>query len=118
MLVQGFPTVAILRQEMVMLLRVLLKVCGQIVFSQMTDRLLVSDLPVVAFILLGGGTEPLVSPPPLTDALRRGYESVDCDMPDRLNADLLSGGGDVAAGVSSIPDRSLLARDTDLMLER
>ena len=55
MLVQGFPTVAILRQEMVMLLRVLLKVCGQIVFSQMTDRLLVSDLPVVAFILLGGG---------------------------------------------------------------
>jgi len=55
---------------------------------------------------------------PHRSALRRGYESVDCDMPDRLNADLLSGGGDVAAGVSSIPDRSLLARDTDLMLER
>ena len=35
----------------------------------MTDRLLVSDLPVVAFILLGGGTEPLVSLPPLTDLL-------------------------------------------------
>ena len=71
MLVQGFPTVAILRQEMVMLLRVLLKVCGQIVFSQMTDRLLVSGLPVVAFIILNARAEslapPLVPPLPLTD---------------------------------------------------
>ena len=46
MLDLGFPPVAILRQEMVMLLRVLIKVCGQILFSQMTDRLLVSGIEV------------------------------------------------------------------------
>ena len=71
MLDLGFPPVAILRQEMVMLLRVLIKVCGQILFSQMTDRLLVSGLPVVAFIILSTRAEPLapplVLPLPLTD---------------------------------------------------
>ena len=37
--------------------------------SQMTDRLLVSGLPVVAFFILNGGAEPLAPPPPLTDLL-------------------------------------------------
>ena len=88
----------------------------------MTDRLLVSDLPVTSGLHYSGRGDGAagagLAATPHRSALRRGYESVDCDMPDRLNADLLSGGGDVAAGVSSIPDRSLLARDTDLMLER
>ena len=48
MLVQGSPTGTILRQEMMLLLRVPLKACGQIVFSQMTDRLLVSGLSVAS----------------------------------------------------------------------
>ena len=52
-----------------MLLRALIKICGQILFSQMTDRLLVSGLPVVAFFILNGGAEPLAPPPPLTDLL-------------------------------------------------
>ena len=57
MLDQDFPTGAILRQEMMVLLRVPLKICGQIVFSQMTDRLLISGRPLVAFFLLNGGAE-------------------------------------------------------------
>ena len=69
MLVQVFPTGAILRQDVVRLLRVLPKVCGQFVSSPMTVRLLVSGLPVVAFILVGGGAEPLAPLPPLTDLL-------------------------------------------------
>ena len=52
-----------------MLLRVPLKICGQIVFSQMTDRLLISGRPLVAFFLLNGGAEPLAPLPPLTDLL-------------------------------------------------
>ena len=57
MLDQDFPTGATLRQEMMVLLRVPLKICGQIVFSQMTDRLLISGRPLVAFFLLNGGAE-------------------------------------------------------------
>ena len=43
-----------------MLLQVPLKVCSQIVFSQMTHKLLVSGLSVVASILLNEGAEPPV----------------------------------------------------------
>ena len=57
MLDQDFLTGAILRQEMMVLLRVPLKICGQIVFSQMTNRLLISGRPLVAFFLLNGGAE-------------------------------------------------------------
>ena len=67
MLDQDFPTGAILRQDMMMLLRVPLKIYGQIVFSQMTDSLLISGRPLVAFFLLDGGAEPLAPLPPLTD---------------------------------------------------
>ena len=54
-----------------MVRQVPLKDCGQIVFSPMMDRLLVSGLPVVAFIILSTRAEPLapplVLPLPLTD---------------------------------------------------
>ena len=42
MLDQDFPTGAILRQDMMMLLRVPLKIYGQMVFSQITHSLLIS----------------------------------------------------------------------------
>ena len=62
----------------------------------------------------GRGTEPLVSPPPLTDALRRGYESVDCDTPDRLNADLSTSSRPlVAAADCSCPLMDAMLVDQD-----
>ena len=88
MLDQDFPTGAILRQEVVMLLRVLPKVCGQFVSPPMTVRLLVSGLPVVAFILVGGGGGAAGSAPARhRPIMQREKESIDCDMPDLSNAE-------------------------------
>ena len=50
-----------------MVRQVPLKDCGQIVFSPMMDRLLVSGLPVVPLILLNGGAELLILGLPVTD---------------------------------------------------
>ena len=64
--------------------------------SQMTGCW--SDLPVTSGLHYSGRGDGAagagLAATPHRSALRRGYESVDCDMPDRLNADLLSGGGD------------------------
>ena len=88
MLHQDFPTGAILRQEMMVLLRVPLKICGQIVFSQMTDRLLISGRPLVAFFSSerGGGAAGS-APIRHRSIMRRDKESIDCDMPDLPNAE-------------------------------
>jgi hypothetical protein len=71
-----------------MLLRVPLKICGQIVFSQMTDKLLISSRPVVVPSSDRGGGAAGSAATPHRSALRRDQELVDCDMPDRSNTEL------------------------------